>query len=107
MSLEQLRMLRRAGRRPASVVVVVGKPSVCDEPHFVEAHRGADLRVLVGLPVHVIDVQQDPAVTAQVLDSLLALKVQFMGICGPAGACGVNEQHEQAMQRFRETICLS
>jgi hypothetical protein len=109
MSLAQLRSMRLGGQRPASVTVIVGRPpkSLEDGPDVVVVNRSdADLSPLVGLPVHVIDMGDAKAVL-RVIAQLEALKVVPLGICGPAGACGVSREHEQAMRTYRETLCLT
>jgi hypothetical protein len=108
MSLTQLRNLRHAGKRPATVTVIVGAPpkSFEDGPDKVVI-RGAlpDLSPLVGLPVHVIDVQDDFAITRRVIAGLQAVNVTPLGICGPVGSCGVSPEHEYAMTLYREMLC--
>lgn len=107
MSLSQLRTLRRGGHRPSTVTVIVGTPKPFDDGPDKVVITGAlpDLSPLVGLPVHVLDVQEDPAFTRCVIDALQAISVTPLGICGPAGACGVSDDHEHAMQLYREALC--
>lgn len=106
MSLADLRAIRRAGKKPDSVIVLIGKADVDESEGIVQIEDEAqDLRPLVGLPVHVIDLTDNPDRTSRILDALHALKVKPLGICGPAGACGVSERHEYAMQLYRESLC--
>jgi hypothetical protein len=109
MSLDQLRTLRRAGRRPESVVVIVGKPRVAvDGPGFVVIDRDPrqmDLTPLIGLPVHLIDVQRDTDRLFAAMDATQTAGAKPLGACSAAGACGVSEDHERAMWRYRETLC--
>lgn len=108
MSLTQLRDLRRGGHRPDSVIVIVGKP-----PKFFEdgadkvviTRTDADMSPLFGLPVHVIDLKGDATHTRAVMEALERVSVRALGICGPAGSCGVSEDHEHAMNLYRETLC--
>ncbi len=106
MSLDQLRALRRNGKRPASVAVLIGHPRPFDDgPGIVTVSRAdEDLRALLGLSVHVIDVQADPGLTLAVIAALEALSVRPLGICGPAGACGVSPDHEWAMDHYRRSL---
>lgn len=108
MSLTQLRDLRRGGHKPADVTVLIGKPGVDfeDGPDKVLITRSdQDLSPLVGLRVHVIDLQNDPKVTLRAIAAMEALNVLPMGVCGPAGACGVSPEHEYAMESYRRTLC--
>lgn len=108
MSLESLRSMRRVGRRPADALVLIGRaPAWLDDaPGVVTiARRGADLSPLVGLPVHVMDLQHDESLTRWALDAMADLGVQQLGVCGPAGACGASPEHEQAMQRHWRHLC--
>jgi len=110
MSLDSLRSMRRAGRRPDSVVVIVGKP-----PEWMEDRAGIvvvdsdpstlDLRALVGLPIHLIDIQSDLDLTLAAMDATEAAGVKVLGACSAAGSCGVDEKHENAMRRYRENLC--
>lgn len=110
MSLENLRTLRRAGKRPDTVTVIVGSADVDDSAGIVqipESPESMDLRPLIGLQVHIIDVQADPARTLAVIEALERIKAKPLGFCGPAGSCGVSADHEHAMQLYRETLCKS
>lgn len=110
MSLEQLRTLRRGGNRPVSVTVIVGTPpkSFDDGPDKVLIRTAIpDLSPLVGLPVHVIDLQDDSDLTYRVIAGLEAVNVIPLGICGSVGSCGVSSDHERAMELYRETLCQS
>lgn len=110
MSLESLRSMRRTGRRPDSVVVIVGKPPAWmeDSPGTVAIDRDPallDLRALVGLPIHLIDIQSDLDLTLAAMDATEAAGVKVLGACSAAGSCGVDEKHENAMRRYRENLC--
>ena len=109
MSLEQLRRLRLSGKRPAMVTVILGRPvgGIEDGPGIavIRDPRKTDFSPLVGVPVHLIDVQDDPGATLAAIDALQAAQARAVGICGPAGACGVSEEHERAMARYRRTLC--
>lgn len=106
MSLAQLRAVRLAGQRPESVIVIVGAADVADSPGVVVVEdETADLRPLLGLPVHVIDMQNESERFVRVLDALEALKVKQLGVCGALWSCGVSEEHERAMERYRESLC--
>lgn len=110
MSLDQLRAVRLAGKRPEGVVVVIGHANVDDDSGLVQIDgnpQTADLRPLIGMPVHVIDLQDDPSRTLAVMAALEELNVKPLGICGPAGSCGVSPQHERAMRLYRESLCKS
>lgn len=109
MSLEQLRAVRKAGKRPDSVVVLIGRPFTVDDDAGVvvltDSPEATDLRPLLGMPVHVIDLQDDDTRTLAVLKALQALKVKPLGVCGRAGTCGLSKEHEYAMERYRESLC--
>lgn len=111
MSLEQLRAVRKAGKRPDSVNVVIGQPAALDDHPgvvVIAADPSAlDLRPLLGMPVHVIDLQDDSSRTLAVVAALERLKVKALGVCGPYGACGSSPEHEYAMERYRESLCRS
>lgn len=110
MSLDQLRDLRRGGHRPADVTVIIGTPhkSFEEGPDKVVINRAdQDLSPLVGLLVHVIDLQDSAAVTLRTIAALESFKVQPIGICGPAGSCGVSPEHEYAMESYRRALCLT
>jgi len=112
-SLETLLQLRRAGHRPAGpVTVIVGKPPAwleTSDPAKVVIDRdpaGMDLHALVGLPIHLIDIQPDTARLMAAMDATDRAGARPMGACSAAGACGVSPEHELAMSRYRERLCL-
>ena len=111
MSLDSLRRLRMDGQRPASVNVIVGKPPAwfeADRPTVVVIDRDPntlDLRPLVGLPIHLTDIQPNADLLLKALDATQALGVQVLGACSEAGACGCSPEHEAAMRRYRENLC--
>lgn len=110
MSLHQLRTLRRGGRRPEQVTVIIGKPPKsfedgADKVVIASDPARLDLSPLVGLPVHVLDLQADSSLTLRAIAALEAVNVRPLGICGPAGACGVSEDHEHAMASYRRALC--
>jgi len=107
MSLKALRAVRLAGQRPESVIVVIGRANMDGSPEVAQVSAGDDLRPLIGLPVHVIDVAGDTRQTLAIMRELSTLNVKPLGVCGPAGACGVSPEHERCMERFREVLCLS
>jgi hypothetical protein len=107
MSLAELRAVRIAGQRPDSVIVVIGPANLDDGPDMVQVSAGDDLRPLIGLPVHLFDLAGDTRQTLAIIRELAALNVKPLGVCGPAGACGVSPEHERCMERFREVLCLS
>lgn len=106
MSLAQLRTARLAGKRPGGpVVVAFGCADRDASPSVVGVlDPAADLRPLMGLQAHVFDMQSDSARFVRLLDALKALDVKTVGICGPAGTCGCSEEHERAMERYRECL---
>lgn len=110
MSIEKLRDMRRLGQRPVRVVVIIGNPNkrleLGSRSDVVIVNRAdMDLSPLVGLPVHVMDIAGERDATLRVLAQLEGVKASFLGICGPAGSCGVSPEHEIAMQRYREVLC--
>lgn len=108
MSLTQLQSLRRGGQRPPTVTVIVGTPpkSFEDGPDKVVITGAVpDLSPLVGLPVHLIDLQDDKRKTLQVIAALQDMKTELLGGAGAYGAVGVSADHEHAMQLYRETLC--
>lgn len=110
MSLDSLRSMRRSGRRPEAIVVIVGKPPgwMDDSPGVVVIDRDPgmmDLRALIGIPIHLIDIQPDAALLLQAMDATEAAGVKVLGACSNIGACGVDEKHENAMRRYRENLC--
>lgn len=108
MSLSQLQTLRRGGHRPPSVTVIVGTPpkSFEDGPDKVVITGPVpDLSPLVGLPVHLIDLQDDKRTTLQVITALQGMKTELLGAAGSYGAVGVSADHEHAIQLYRETLC--
>lgn len=109
MSLDQLRTLRRAGRRPAMVSLVIGKPPgwFDDGPSYavVRDARNADLSPLLEMPVHVFDLTGNADELERVMQGLGAVQAKVMGVCGSIGACGVSEEHERVMVRYRERLC--
>jgi hypothetical protein len=110
MSLDLLREVRRAGQRPESVIVVIGRADMDDSAGVVQitdTPHSMDLRPLIRMPVHVIDLQDDAGRTRAVIAALEELNVTPLGICGPAGSCGVSKEHERAMERYRESLCKS
>lgn len=110
MSLDTLRRLRQSGHRPATVTVIVGKPPAwhdASSPARVVIDRdpaAMDLRPLVGLPIHLIDIQDAEARLLAAMDATEAAGVKVLGACSAAGACGVSPEHERAMRRFRECL---
>lgn len=107
MSLEQLRKVRRAGRRPQSVTVFVGQPSAFEDgPAYVVVDRdGMDLRPLLGLPLTLIDVQDDRDFTWRVIEDLQALETTLVGGCLVNGAVGVSHEHERSLIKYRRLMC--
>lgn len=108
MSLDRLLQLRRSGGRPDSVIVVVGTPKhLEDSPGTVVIDRaGMDLRALVGLPIHLIDVQRDLDVLLAAMAATEEAGVKVLGACSWVGSCGVSPEHERAMNRYREGLML-
>ena len=109
MSLDQIRSLRRAGERPNGVIVLVGTLPLDfdDGPGFAAiTGPGMDLRALVGLPVHLIDIQKDPEVFWKALETVEQDGAIVRGICCAAGECGATPEHERAMRRYRERLCM-
>jgi hypothetical protein len=112
-SLESLARLRRAGRRPDSVIVIVGAaPKWMDasSPDRVVIDRDPatlDLRPLVGLEIHLIDIQPDTDLLLRVMAATEEVGVKPLGACSAVGACGVSPEHERAMELFRENLCLT
>jgi hypothetical protein len=112
MSLIQLRDLRRRNKRPVSVAVLIGKPPRSFEhgPDSVVIDRepfDMDLSPLVGLPVHVVDLQGDSSLTLRVIEALEGCNVKPLGVVAPAGCCGASPEHERAMRMYRETLCTT
>lgn len=108
MSLDQLRAVRKAGKRPDSVNVIVGRADCDDNAGIVQIDcdpSALDLRPLIGLPVHVIDLQTDAGRTLAVVAALERLEVKALGVCGPTWSFGVSEDHEHAMRLYREALC--
>jgi hypothetical protein len=110
LSLSQLRQLRRGGHRPDGVIVLVGKPPAWlqDEPGFVviDKHpRDMDFRPLVGLPIHLIDLQADNALLLAAMNATAEAGAVVRGACSAAGSCGVSSEHELSMIRYRECLC--
>jgi hypothetical protein len=109
--LESLLRLRRAGRVPSGpVTVIVGKlPAwVADAPNRVVIDRDPaqlDLRVLVGLEVHLIDIQTDTELLFKAMAATEEVGALPVGACTAEGACGLSEGHERAMRRYREGLC--
>lgn len=110
MTIAHLATLRRSGRRPDSVIVIVGKPvREQDGPGFVVIDKPAamqDLRPLVGLPIHLIDIQADTDFLLAAMAATEEAGVKVLGACSKAGACGVSEKHEHAMTLYREGLML-
>ena len=110
MSLDSLRRLRQSGHKPASVTVIVGKPPAwhdASSPARVVIDRDPaklDLRPLVGLPIHLIDIQADEQRLRAAMDATQEAGVKVLGACSAVGACGVSPEHERAMRRFRENL---
>lgn len=109
MSLDQLRRLRRNGKRPECVTVFLGTPGVIEDgPSLVVVDRDdLDLRPLVGLPLHLIDLRAEPDFTLRVIADLQELGTTLLGAATSNGVVGVSAEHEQAMRRFRRTLCES
>ena len=113
MSLETLLQLRRAGHRPAMVTVIVGKPPAwvdAPDPAKVVIDRAPsrmDLHALVGLPIHLIDIQSDTARLMAAMEATDRAGAKPLGACSAAGSCGVSPEHELAMTRYRERLCLT
>lgn len=113
MSLESLLRLRRSGHVPADpITVIVGKPPAWleDDASHVVIDRdpaGMDLHALVGLPIHLIDIQGDTSLLLRAMDATEAAGAKPLGACTAAGACGVSPEHELAMSRYRENLCLT
>jgi hypothetical protein len=111
MSLEQLRVLRRGGRRPSVAVrVVIGKPPrwFDDGPLDVVIDRpltDLDLRPLLGLPVEVFDIQDNADFTMSVVARLEELKTTLIGAVGRFGQVGVSPEYVAVLTRHWERLC--
>lgn len=110
MSIRHLLNLRRTGKRPDSVIVLVGKPRRLDDgPGFVVIDRDPatlDLRALVGIRIHLIDVQADIDFFDAAAKATLAAGCTLLGACIATGAVGVSAEHERALVRYRESLCM-
>ena len=62
-------------------------------------------RALVGLPIHLIDIQSDTDLLLKTMEATEAAGVKVLGACSDLGSCGVDEKHETAMRRYRENLC--
>lgn len=113
MSLDSLLRLRRSGHIPADpITVIVGKPPAWfeDDPSTVVIDRdpdSLDLRALVGLSIHLIDIQGDTSLLLKAMTATEEAGAKPLGACTAAGACGVSLEHELAMTRYRENLCLT
>ena len=111
MSLETLLRLRRSGHIPADpITVIVGKPPAWfeDDPSTVVIDRdpdSLDLRVLVDLSIHLIDIQRDTSLLLKAMAATEKAGAIPLGACSAVGACGVSKEHEFAMTLYRETLC--
>lgn len=115
MSLERLRSLRREGSRPSTVLVILGKPPGWVYDWFAEDAdcividrelRDVDLSALVGLPVNVIDLNGDAQACQRLLEALQEAGALSLGLSVAAGVVGVSPEHEAALRRYREVLCL-
>lgn len=109
MSLDQLRRLRRSGHRPDWVRVVVGKPprwwgDDAAEVVIDRDPRDLDLRPMHGLRVELCDLQDDADRLFAAMDAIKAEGALDFGAVSAAGACGVNEEHERALVRWRRAL---
>lgn len=108
MSLEQLREMRRAGNRPKTATVIVGRPGKGFDDgsdKAVVARDGMDLSPLVGLRIQVIDVQRDASLTHAVIAQLEQLQTVLVGAYGHYGAIADTPEYEIAMRRYWERLC--
>ncbi len=112
MSLETLAKLRRARKRPQFAHVVLGDAPAwfgegpgevvirpADRPEFL------DLRALVGIPIHVIELARDDARFEATVDALLAAGAHIDGLVSWAGATAETPEYEAALVRLREQLC--
>jgi hypothetical protein len=94
------------------VTVILGEPPRWfeDGPQYAVIDRDpneVDFGPLVEMPVHVIDLRGDDDLTLRAMAAMEGVKVKALGVCGPAGTCGLNVEHERAMERFRELLCAT
>ena len=117
MSLDAIRTMRRAGQKPAVVMVVIGeRPSLVDDDAGVVFIRpgdqpaGMDWRPLVGVLVAVFTLQPLPALTIAVLDALQAAGARLFGAADTTGVYAVVDETgagERLMQRSWRLLCQS
>ena len=99
------------GRRPTDpVTVIVGKPPAWmeDDASHVVIDRdpaGMNLHALVGLQIHLIDIQRDTSLLLKAMAATEKAGAIPLGACSAVGACGVSKEHEFAMTLYRETLC--
>lgn len=108
MSLEQLRDLRRKGQRPVFAEVIIGRPGKHfeDGPNQVVVSRdGMDLSPLVGMRLHIMDVQRDIDLTLRVVCQLQQLQTVLVGACGHYGPFASTPEHQVALRRCWEALC--
>lgn len=113
MSLETLANLRRMRKRPHAVNVVLGKPPdwFGDDPREVviaptDKPAFMDLRPLIGVSTYVVELQRDDNRFSAVIEALQVAGAHIDGIVSAAGACGSSPEHERALVRLRELLCM-
>lgn len=102
LSLETLIQLRKSGKSPAAIWVVVGNcpTSIRSLPDTiaVDANPSAmDWRPVVGLHVDIFDLSDDAMLLLRTMDAVEAAKPKAIGIACTEGVLGLSEQHERAM----------
>lgn len=105
MSLESLTQLRKSGRTPAALWVVVGKcpQSIRALPDTIavdEKPDAMDWRPVIGLHVDVFDLSNDPMLLLRTMDAIEAAKPKCIGVACNEGVLGLSEQHERVMTRI-------
>lgn len=111
MTIEAIRAMRLQGKRPDRVFVIVGKmPNwLADKPNVVHVRQNdnpglMDLRVLVRLPVNLVENGTDSQHFDRTLNAVQAAGGRIEGIAGPDGIVGENDEHARLLKNYREVL---
>jgi hypothetical protein len=109
MSLQTLTAMRKTGRAPAAIWVVVGNcpDSLKNLPDTIAVSRAPaamDWRPVVGLHVDVFDLSEDAVLLDQTIEAIERAHPLAVGVACTAGVVGLSDEHEFSLRAIRRHL---